>query len=65
MDDKFLIGVILGMVGGAVIVTNSAKARQAVKNGQQQVVDKLENMGGKQNKKNSAEELSFTAARSF
>ncbi|MDY2841102.1 MAG: hypothetical protein SOT08_00290 [Candidatus Borkfalkiaceae bacterium] len=55
MDDKFLIGVILGMVGGAVIVTNSAKARQAVKNGQQQVVDKLENMGGKQNKKNSAE----------
>ena len=55
MDDKFLIGVILGMVGGAVIVTYSAKERKDEKNGQQQVVDKLENMGGKQNKKNSAE----------
>lgn len=31
MDDKFLVGVILGMLGGAVLATNSAKARQAVK----------------------------------
>ena len=53
MDDKFLMGVILGMVGGAVIVTNSAKARQAVKSSQQQVIDKIEDMG-KQNKKNSS-----------
>ena len=53
MDDKFLMGVILGMVGGAVIVTNSAKARQAVKSSQQQFIDKIEDMG-KQNKKNSS-----------
>lgn len=44
MDDKFLTGVILGMIGGAVIATNSAKARQAVKCGQQQVIDKIEDM---------------------
>ena len=29
MDDKFLFGVVLGMLGGAVLVTNSVKARQA------------------------------------
>ncbi len=54
MDDKFLMGIILGMVGGAVIATNSAKARQAVKTGQQQVKEKIEDMG-KQNKKSSAQ----------
>ena len=26
MDDKFLVGIILGMLGGAVLVTNSVKA---------------------------------------
>ena len=41
MDDKFLCGVILGMLGGAVLVTNSAKARQMVKDGQEQVKDKV------------------------
>ncbi len=54
MDDKFLIGVILGMFGGAVIATNSAKARQAVKNGQKQVIDKLD--GGKRSKSDSSQE---------
>ena len=41
MDDKFLVGVVLGMLGGAVLVTNSVKARQAVKSGQEQVIDKM------------------------
>ena len=27
MDDKFLFGLALGMLGGAVIATNSLKAR--------------------------------------
>ena len=31
MDDKFLFGLALGMLGGAVIATNSLKARNAVK----------------------------------
>ena len=42
MDDKFLVGVILGMLGGAVLATNSAKARQAVK--KEQVLDKAESL---------------------
>lgn len=42
MDDKFLCGVILGMLGGAVLVTNSVKARQMVKDGQEQVRQKVE-----------------------
>ena len=42
MNDKFLIGVVLGMLGGAVLVTNSVKARQAVKEGQTQVIEKVE-----------------------
>jgi hypothetical protein len=41
MDDKFLCGVILGMLGGAVLVTNSAKARQVVRDGQEQVKQKV------------------------
>ena len=51
MDDKFLVGVIFGMLGGAVIVTNSVKARQAISNGQQQVVDKLDGLNKKNSKK--------------
>ena len=38
MNEKFMFGLALGMIGGAVIVTNSVKARQMVKSGQQQVV---------------------------
>lgn len=44
MDDKFLVGVVLGMLGGAVLVTNSVKARQMVKDGQKQVQQKMSEM---------------------
>ncbi len=50
MDDKFLIGIVLGMLGGAVIATNSAKARQAVKDGQEQVKQKMEELSKKSKK---------------
>ena len=52
MDDKFLCGMLLGVIGGAVIATNSAKARQMVKDGQQQVKDKVEEIGKDTEKKN-------------
>ena len=42
MDDKFLCGMLLGVIGGAVIATNSDKARQMVKEGQQQVKNKVD-----------------------
>ena len=52
MDFKFVAGVALGMLGGAIIVANSVKARQIVKEGQQTVKDTAEKvMGGTQNKK--------------
>ena len=52
MDDKFLCGVILGMVGGAVLVTNSVKARKAVKDGQEQIIEKVNELN-KRNEKQS------------
>lgn len=52
MDDKFLCGMILGVIGGAVLATNSAKARQIVRDGQMQVRDKVDELAKEQNKKN-------------
>ena len=53
MNDKFIFGLALGMLGGALIATNSVKARQMVKSGQQQVVEKAETLTKKAGKKNS------------
>lgn len=50
MDDKFLCGMLLGVIGGAVLATNSAKARQMVRDGQEQVRERVEQMGKSQNK---------------
>lgn len=44
MDDKFLAGIVLGMLGGALIVTNSVKARQLVKDGQERVVKTMDEL---------------------
>lgn len=48
MNDKFLCGVLLGMVGGAVLVTNSVKARKMVKDGQDQMIEKVTELTSKQ-----------------
>ena len=53
MNDKFIFGIVLGMLGGALIATNSVKARQMVKAGQEQVVQKAESMTKSSGKKNS------------
>ncbi len=50
MDDKFLCGIVLGMLGGVVLATNSAKTRQAVKDGQEQVKQKVEEISKKSKK---------------
>ena len=44
--------VDLGVIGGAVLATNSAKARQIVRDGQMQVKDKVDELAKEQNKKN-------------
>ena len=51
MDDKFLFGLALGMLGGAVIATNSLKARNAVTQGQEQGIAKVSEMQGDKKKK--------------
>lgn len=53
MDEKFLMGIVLGILGGAVLVTNSAKARQMVKDGQAEVQKKVSEMS-KSKKSNSS-----------
>lgn len=50
MDDKFLTGIVLGIGFGALIVTNSVKARQIVKEGQQEVKAKMEQLSAKSKK---------------
>ena len=64
MDDKFLCGMLLGVIGGAVLATNSAKARQVVKDGQEQVKQKVEEMG-KNSKKNEQNQLNKMAKKIF
>ena len=44
MEDSFLCGVLLGMLGGALVATNSQKARQMVKDGQETVREKVEKL---------------------
>lgn len=44
MEDSFLCGILLGMLGGALVATNSQKARQIVKDGQEQVKEKVEKL---------------------
>ena len=50
MDDKFLCGLCLGMLGGAVIIANSNKARKAVMDGQEKIIEKLEDLNSKNDK---------------
>ncbi len=52
MNDKFFMGIALGMLGGALIVTNSVKARQVIKDGQEEVKKKVsEKLNTSQKKK--------------
>ena len=44
MDKNFAIGLALGMIGGALIVANSYKARKLVKEGQSQIKEKVSNL---------------------
>ncbi|MBQ7339738.1 MAG: hypothetical protein IJW43_02655 [Clostridia bacterium] len=53
MFDKFMWGVVLGMLGGAVIASNSVKARQAIKEGQEQVMQKAQELTKSSKQKSS------------
>ena len=40
MEKEFALGLALGMIGGALLVANSYKARKLVKEGQEQIKQK-------------------------
>ncbi|MBQ7408051.1 MAG: hypothetical protein IJW13_02095 [Clostridia bacterium] len=44
MDKDFYMGVILGMLGGAIAAANSLKVRRAIRDGQEQVMTAINKM---------------------
>ncbi|MBO5525471.1 MAG: hypothetical protein J5993_01840 [Clostridia bacterium] len=42
--EKFTAGLLIGMVGGAVLVANNYKARQLVRKSQSDLCEKFEDM---------------------
>ena len=50
MEKNFVIGLILGMLGGALVATNSYKARKLVKEGQEVAWEKMSKLGKCQEK---------------
>lgn len=40
--DKFIAGLALGMIGGALIVANSNRTRTLVKKGQEEMISKVD-----------------------
>lgn len=44
MEKLFCLGVALGMVGGALLVANSYKARSLVKKSQAEIMQKVDEM---------------------
>ncbi|MBQ8726632.1 MAG: hypothetical protein IJY84_06005 [Clostridia bacterium] len=57
MEKNFVIGLVLGMLGGALIVTNSYKARKLVKEGQDAAWEKMSKIGKCQEKSEDYEEM--------
>ena len=49
MDKEFYLGMLLGVLGGALVVTNSFKVRKAVKDGQEQVLTAINKLEKKNN----------------
>ena len=48
MESKlFCLGLAVGMVGGAILVANSKKVRQMIKEGQEQIRKKIDEMEDK------------------
>lgn len=53
MEKGFVCGMIAGVLAGAIVVTNSYKARKLVKDGQECVKQKVSEMTEKADKKKS------------
>ncbi len=53
MEKDFYFGILLGVLGGAVLTANSVKLRKAVKDGQEQIMDSMNTNEKKSNQKNA------------
>ena len=53
MEKNFYFGILLGVLGGAVLTANSVKLRKAVKDGQEQIMDSMNTNEKKSNQKNA------------
>lgn len=51
MDKNFACGIVLGLLGGALLVSNSYKARKLVKDGQEEIKNKVSELTEKKSKK--------------
>ncbi len=48
MDKEFYLGIMLGILGGAIVSANSFKVRKAIMEGQEQVVSAINNLEKKE-----------------
>ena len=64
MEKTFCIGLALGMIGGALIVANSYKARSLVKKSQAEVMDKVNEMMDEKLAQKGGDEESKQSAKS-
>lgn len=56
MGKDFAVGLALGMVGGALIIANSYKARKLVKDGQEEIKKKASKLCKQKNKSKDYED---------
>ncbi len=53
MEKDFCLGVLVGVLGGAIAAANSLKVRKTVKDGQEQIMSALSKMSKNGNEKSS------------
>lgn len=56
MEKLFCLGVAIGMVGGALLVANSYKARSLVKKSQAEILQKVDEMMDERLRSNESEQ---------
>lgn len=56
MEKDFCMGILAGMLGGAIVAANSFKVRKAIKDGQQQILDALNKLDKREKKQTENEE---------
>lgn len=57
MEKDFTLGLIIGLLGGALLITNSYKARKMVKDSQEQIKNKVCQMSKKQKQSDDYDDL--------